>query len=151
VAEVAGLLIKGWNRYEIHKKCCPQYDRDWHQIDIYISRAKELLREQSKMTPEDAKALGVGVLFRALRKGGNQSLAAERRLGEIFGYDAPRRAELTGVNGGPLELLAGARPFKGLTIEELEAEARRIINERNIVQLPALATTPTELDNGHSA
>ena len=49
--------------------------------------------------------MGISLLFGLIRSGSPRiALMAEARLAEIFGYNAPRRHELTGRNGRALEI-----------------------------------------------
>jgi hypothetical protein len=124
---VADLLVKEKTRCEIHRICKRKWDLHWVTIDsMYIIRAKRWLVERCSITAAQAKSKGLNVLVDVLRTGNNsERLKAERRLAEVFGYDAPRRMEVTGKDGEPL---LKERPFRNVPTEELirlaEAESR---------------------------
>lgn len=77
----------------------------------------------------------------ALRRGSVQHaqavLAADKRTAELLGLDAPKRAELTGKDGGPIQheltLLRAAierhAHREGLTVEDVMAEVPGILAE----------------------
>ena len=105
IESVAQMLVRQATRGEIHKHVSDKWNKTWRAADTYIGRAKSFLRKQAQMTPEEGRAQGIGILIDVLRIGNvSQRLAAEKRLGEIIGYDAPRRQELSGPEGAPLAL-----------------------------------------------
>lgn len=124
---VADLIVKEKTRCEIHRAVKRRYNVEYLNCDlIYVKRAREWLRERCNITAAQAKSKGLNVLVDVLRTGNNsERLKAERRLAEVFGYDAPRRMEVTGKDGEPL---LKERPFRNVPTEELirlaEAESR---------------------------
>jgi hypothetical protein len=124
---VAGLLVKEKTRTEIHRAVRRKFNIEYLQCDLtYVKRAKEWLVERCNITAAQAKSKGLNVLVDVLRTGTNgERLKAERRLAEVFGYDAPRRMEVTGRDGEPL---LKERPFRNVPTEELirlaESESR---------------------------
>lgn len=126
---VADLIVKEKTRCEIHRAVRRKYDIEYLNCDlIYVKRAREWLRDRCAITAAQAKSKGLNVLVDVLRTGNNsERLKAERRLAEVFGYDAPRRMEVTGKDGEPL---LAERPFKNVPTEELirlaEQESRAV-------------------------
>jgi hypothetical protein len=106
VEYVAHLLVKEKTRCEIHRLVKHKFDIEYLQCDLtYVKRAKEWLKARCSITAAQAKMKGLNVLVDILRKGSNgDRLRAERRLAEIFGYDAPRKMEVTGKDGEPMVL-----------------------------------------------
>jgi hypothetical protein len=96
----ADLILKEKPRCEIHRILKRKWGH-WTTIDsMYVLRARKWLMELD-----------------VLRTGNNsERLKAERRLAEVFGYDAPRKMEVTGRDGEPL---VNERPFKSVPTEEL--------------------------------
>lgn len=75
----------------------------WSMALIYINRAKDLLARRASMTRDQAKEIGVNFLLDQLENGENgHRLSAERRLSEVFGYDAPRVTRIGDPEGKPL-------------------------------------------------
>ena len=59
------------------------------------------------MTPEAARDIGCSVILNAIRKGTiREQLKAAKQLADIYGYEAPRRHELTGTDGAALQIEA---------------------------------------------
>lgn len=104
---IARLLVQRLSRTEIHKEVKKQWRLDWRTIDnMYISRAKQFLVKQAAMSPADAKNVGVNVLLEVIRTGKpSERTSAERRLSEIYGYNAPTKIEHLGEGGGPMEFV----------------------------------------------
>ena len=106
VEYVAHLLVAERTRCEIHRLVKHKFDIEYLQCDLtYVKRAKEWLKARCSITTAQAKMKGLNVLLDILRKGSNgDRLRAERRLAEIFGYDAPQRMEVSGRGGEPIVL-----------------------------------------------
>lgn len=102
---VAQLLAARKTRHEIYALMQRRFKLHWRTVDdVYIVRARRLLREQSGMTAQQAKEVGVAVILDVLRDASPAvRLKAEQRLAEVYGYDSPRRHELSGPEGGPVE------------------------------------------------
>jgi hypothetical protein len=114
----ADLILKEKPRCEIHRILKRKWGLHWTTIDsMYVLRARKWLMERCNITVAQAKSKGLNVLIDVLRTGNNsERLKAERRLAEVFGYDAPRKMEVTGRDGEPL---VNERPFKSVPTEEL--------------------------------
>ncbi len=84
--------------------CEQPFGIQYWMAQVYITRAKALLMKRSRMTTEQMKEIGVNVLLPLLNHpDARVRILAERRLAEIGGYDAPRRAEITGAGGGAIK------------------------------------------------
>ncbi|MCP9270492.1 hypothetical protein M5U04_21080, partial [Xenorhabdus sp. XENO-1] len=61
--------------------------------------------------------------------------AAIRQLSELMGWDAPKKTELTGKDGGPIQ-------YADLTQEELEERLKELGHGRHRSQLDTKLTDP---------
>lgn len=122
---VAKLLTRQASRYEIHKAVEAKFDLGWDQTDrTYIPRAKEQIRKATSISKDQAREIGLGVLLDVVKtEKGNVRVNAERRLSEIFGYNAPTRTELSGPDGGLIPL--GHQKVESLP----DSELTRIVRE----------------------
>lgn len=98
---VAGLRARRFGKCAIHREVLEKYGRRWDVVDgLYIPRADALLRKQAALTSEQAKEIGVNILLDVMQCGKpGERIGAEARFAEIFGYNAPKRQELTGADG----------------------------------------------------
>ena len=102
---VADMVARLGKRGEIHRACAEKWGVCWRSADRYVSRAREVLRQRAGISREEAREMGISLLFGLIRSGSPRiALMAEARLAEIFGYNAPRQHELTGRNGRALEI-----------------------------------------------
>lgn len=104
IIEIAQLIRNGKNRIQIHKICCDKFGVRWDQIDkLYVPRAKKWLRDRARITPEEARAKGIDRLLEIIETGTpREIIAAESRIAEIMGYNAPKQHRLGGPDGKPL-------------------------------------------------
>jgi len=117
----AKLMVPGLKtKTEIHDAMRRKYGLHWVTVDqLYIIRAEKWLRERAEITAARAKRTGVNVLLDIMRTGTNgERLRAERALAEIYGYNAPRRHEVTGADGKPLVPPTDDK-LKAMTTEDL--------------------------------
>lgn len=117
---VAKLLVRQASKFEIHKAVETKFGKSWQQTDVvYLTRAREQVRKAASITKDQAREIGLGVLLDVVKtEKGNVRVNAERRLSEIFGYNAPTRTELTGADGGPIATKE-ENPLAGASIERL--------------------------------
>lgn len=88
---------------ELKEFCKSRFKVSYRQAEEYIARAKEHIVAQSQMTRAEARSLGVGVLVETIRtEKGSVKIAAEKRLGEIFGYNAPTHLRVGDPHGKPM-------------------------------------------------
>lgn len=147
IEKIAADIVSGYTRGQLVRRYSNNCNKHWRTIDIYIVRARELLQKQADMTPEQARATGIGVLMKGLKsKKIDHNFRAEERLAKIFGYDQPSRQEISGPNGNPIELLAGPRPLQHLSDADLLelTEGKKII-KLEPAQLPE--PQPKEIKN----
>lgn len=82
---------------------CPKYDITWSNVDtIYIPRARKYLKARTSLTSEQAKEKGLDMLFKIMEdpnSGDGAKIAAERRVAEIMGYNAPIKTAQTNLEG----------------------------------------------------
>jgi hypothetical protein len=101
-----GLVARLATKSEIRKFIETKFGKGWRQADRYAARAKaELRKRNSGLDVEAAKDLGLSTLFDVIRNGNpHNRLMAERRLSEIFGYNAPVDYRITTPPGSPLQM-----------------------------------------------
>lgn len=100
IAAIALLVRKGLTNFQIHDLACPKYDISWQQCDVYIRKSKEYLKERAGISVEQAKNKGLDMLLDRMEKGNDGiKLAAERRVSEIMGYNAPTKIAPTTPDG----------------------------------------------------
>jgi len=103
---VARCLVRQLSKMEIHKAIKLKFNIEWRMTDIYIAHARRYLQKQSRMSKEEAKDNGIGVLLDVIRTDPKQRVQAEKRLSEIFGYNAPVKLQPVGEDGiGPAEFI----------------------------------------------
>jgi hypothetical protein len=102
----AQLLLNQKTKTEIHAIMKRRYGLKYLIVDLlYIKRAQKWLRDRAGMSVDQARNLGVNVCLQIIASGNKrEQLMAESRLAEIMGYNAPRRAEVTGAGGGPIAI-----------------------------------------------
>ena len=101
---VAELMVNQMSKFDIHRAMEKRFKLGWRQVDRYMTRAKTLLVKRASITRDQAREGGVNLLLDLIRTGdSNVKLKAERRLGEIFGYNAPAEHRITTPVGMPLQ------------------------------------------------
>jgi hypothetical protein len=137
IETVARLLgDKQATRTEIHDYCARNYGVVWQTAETYTRRAREFLLQRAGKTKDTV--LGEAVVFyegvlRAeqrrviVKEGGEprvtgttvgEKLVARDKLNELFGIYPPRRAEVSGPEGAPVQVAATA-PMSAQLIERL--------------------------------
>ena len=120
-------LIKG--RFAVHFNTCSEY----------IVRAKRLLADTANITKEQARQIGVKALLDQVKnEKGSARTQALRLLVEVFGFDAPRRTTLEGMEG--------AAPIKLETTDKTPVP--RLTHAR-LQELIAMRNQPQQNGNGH--
>ena len=101
---VANMMARLCTRSQIHKYAVQQgWGIHWNSVDRYMVRARKLLAERSQMTKEQARGICLNVLLGVINTGSpRERIAAEARLAEIFGINAPARSEISGPEGAPI-------------------------------------------------
>ncbi len=131
VEEVARLIGgKAWSKSEVNAYMLRRYKLSQSSVtSIYIPRAKLFLQHQANMSRAQAKGFVVDTLIRNIKEGsGSERNRAAQLLADIYGLDAPKRHELTGAAGGP--------------IQTADAELPPLSRER-LAELVGLPTTVT--------
>ena len=113
------------SRFQVYKQFCKKWKLTWKIIDgYYIGRARKRNKELLRFTVEDAREVGLGVVVRMLDHPAPRiRLRAVKAFTEITGCDAPRRMELTGPGGGPIQ--TEARPLADISDDRLRELAER--------------------------
>jgi hypothetical protein len=86
-----GLLAKRAYKSEIKALLYKRYDVSARQAEVYIARARELRRQESGATPEEAREDSVALYISLIRESEDErvKLIAQERLDTIFGVYAP--------------------------------------------------------------
>lgn len=101
---VAGLLRTATSRVDIHRAVQEKYKLHWATADLYILKGRKWLRDRASISFKEAKEKSLDVLLHIMEKGADKDrIAAEKRFGEIMGYDAPRQLALGNFDGSNLE------------------------------------------------
>ena len=89
---------------DLERFCKSRFNISYRQAAEYITRARETIAKQSQMTKSEAKELGIGVLVARLRNETTTqgTVAIEKRISEIFGYNAPTHLRVGDPNGKPM-------------------------------------------------
>jgi hypothetical protein len=125
VEETAFLLARGASKTQLHETIGVKHNVHWKTVDAYIGRAKKLLRERSNRTREDVRGDAVAFYQSVLLNSKTttvEKIKAQTRLDEIFGIDAPRRTELSGPEGGPIQ---SEIETTGLNMDHIDKLLRR--------------------------
>ncbi len=106
-------------KWDIHRKFVKKFNIHYAHLDqVYVPRAREILVKQAKITKDQAKEVGVNLILTLLSHHEPKvRLAAEKRLAEIYGYNAPTRIESSGPDGGPIQV--EERPLEEIPSDRL--------------------------------
>src|SRR5574343_2092916 len=99
-------MAKGMRKYALKQAYHQQFGKmSARQIENYISRAKQLiLKNSQKPLPEiRADSLAFYESISLTAKSEMARIRARERIDSIAGIDAPRRQELSGPAGGPVQ------------------------------------------------
>jgi hypothetical protein len=125
VEEVAFLLARGASKTQMHETIGVKHNLHWRTVDVYIVRARKLLRDRSNRSREDVRGDAVAFYQSVLLSAKTttvEKIKAQTRLDEIFGIDAPQRTELSGPEGQPMKLETEST---GLNMDHIDAMLRR--------------------------
>lgn len=112
VSDIHNLLVAGVRRAQILQYAAEQnWGLQERQIDTYIARATEQIREDSRIDRE--KELGRAInrlhnLYQATQREQDHrgSLAVVQQMSQLLGLAAAAKIELSGKDGGPVETRA---------------------------------------------
>ena len=91
------------SRFDLHKKFCKKFNLSWRQVEELSSRARLRIKKESKITTEEAKAIGLGIVSKWLSDVNPiVALKAERAFASIHGYEAPAQTRIGSPDGSPL-------------------------------------------------
>lgn len=113
VEETAFLLAAGSTKSDLHQAIGQKYNLHWRTVDIYIARARAFLLKQANKTRDEVRADAVNFYESILKNPTSttrERLQARTRLDEIYGIDAPRRTELSGPDGKPMQVQTKTEP-----------------------------------------
>lgn len=94
------------SRYKLHDKLGKKWKVGWRMIDEYVARAREALLQRTNNNrntiQSKAQAFYEAIISNPLEETKTR-LKAQQLLVELFGANAPRRTELSGPEGGPIQ------------------------------------------------
>ena len=95
------------------------------------------------MTKTEAMEIGLSVILGVIKTGKpTERIRAEERLASIMGYDAPRRTELSGPGGMPIQSMdvtLNVAAIKERVAAAVEGEERlKQMAERGLVSFPSI-------------
>ena len=92
--------------FDLHKEFCPKFGIEWRQCDRYEARARALNKRRLNFNRDEMAEIGKAILLDCLKSPlPKVRIAAEARLAEIVGYNAPRQTELGGLQDKPLQFV----------------------------------------------
>ena len=133
------LICRCARRGEIHAHFAAKYDVCWRSTDRYVARARERLRQRSTRPRQDHFDESMTFYESVIRDKNarpQDKLRARQRMDELLGLDAPKRQEVAGPGGGPIQ--QEVLPILPATVTE--SELRAIISLADAVE--AGATLP---------
>lgn len=123
---VVAMVLDGYSRGDIIEYARKKWEIEAGSIDnLYLPRAKERIAERSKMVLESKFDMLLDMAFRLYKKAieqGNLRVANStlQEINKMLGNHSPTRSEVTGREGGAIELKdTNAPDFSGWTIEQL--------------------------------
>lgn len=125
VTEVQKLLLEGFTYRQIRNKCCPLWKICSRQVDSYLQKATEEIREINKVERADNLAMitmNMWELFRESRVTGDLS-EAHKVLNSI--------AKLRGLDETTVNHIFTERPLQSMTDEELDQAMEQASLERH--------------------
>ena len=143
IREVADLLCSGFRRSEINEKICSRYGVGLRAVAEYTARAREMLMEQLGRPKPEHQSDVLGEYQRILhdkKAGHGDRLQALKGKRELLGLDPPKRAEISGPDGGKI------------TIEtKIDKPIDFTAVERELSKLGAIPSGNGERESIHSA
>jgi hypothetical protein len=107
ITAVELLLSRGARRTEIHQQMEKQFGVHWRTADRYLARAREALMKRLNKSKDEHRCESLAFYESVMRSGeakASEKLMACKRKDELLGLDAPRRTEVSGPDGGKIEL-----------------------------------------------
>jgi hypothetical protein len=130
VQQVANLLCDGYKNGEIAEKMHKDFKVSSRTTETYISRAKALILEEVGRPKDEHRAESFGYyqkMSHDKEAPASVRLHARELIGDLLGLDAPKRAEISGPDGGPIATKE-ENPLKGLPVERLRELAAGHVN-----------------------
>lgn len=95
-------------RSQLHKELTARWQCHWKTVDRIVGRARAELIKRLERSKEIFRSESLA-FYEALCVDPKASVAdktrARQRIDDLLGLDAPKRSELSGVNGGPLDVV----------------------------------------------
>lgn len=106
---VCKAIGQGFRKSEIKRMVIAKYQVTARTVENYLARARERLREHVEGTIEDHRSEAIEFYQSILRSKDSSArvkVQARKRIDQIIGLDAPRKQEIAGKDGGPIEVAA---------------------------------------------
>lgn len=124
IERVAELLLEVRSKEYIARTVKEEFGLAYGSVFRYMAWGKEYLQKRANITPEKLKELATNLHLSLLSNEDPRiRTKSEERLSLIHGYEAPRRIETTGANGGPILTKQIDEMLDRLSVEELRALA----------------------------
>lgn len=95
------------HRCQIHEMFCDRWDVHWKTVDRIVDRARKRMMERLGRSKEIFRCESLA-FYEAMTKNPEATVAekihARKRIDDLMGLDAPRRAEMSGPDGGAIEV-----------------------------------------------
>lgn len=121
--------------YKLHKLFCPKFKVTWPTIDRYVARAREKLRERLNRPREVIRSNAVAFyesIISDTKVFPQVRLKAQALLVELLGAATPKKIELSGPEGGPLQ--TESKQDLNLVVDSLTVEELRAIIDKLVKQ-----------------
>jgi hypothetical protein len=126
IEEVELLMARGARPSQIHAAICKKYGIHWNSVNRYMVRARKNIQKRFARSREQHRADSF-TFYESMIMAGDASpgakIRARQRIDELLGLDAPKRTELSGPDGVPIQTEDKTEP-PTLT----PAQLRRIIH-----------------------
>jgi hypothetical protein len=112
VATVHKLLVAGASRASIQQYAINAWGLSESPVDVYISRAKETIKEQTDRDKESNLSMAIARMNDIYQqcyaaKNYKGAITAQVEINKLLGLYAPVKQELTGKDGGAIILKTG--------------------------------------------
>lgn len=118
------LIASGLHDGRIKRLIAAQYDCSPRTVERYLRRARQIIFERRNRTKGELQAESMAFYERILadsKSSNREKLLARRRIDQLLGLEEPKRHELSGPNGGPIQSQVSARDQAAAIMSDPEA------------------------------
>jgi hypothetical protein len=95
-------------RVQLHVQFCERWRCHWRTVDRIVARARKEIFDRLGRSKEQFRCESLA-FYEAMTADPKASVAektkARQRIDDLLGLDAPKRSELSGPDGGPLDVV----------------------------------------------